>query len=129
MRKIEVRSIDQLTINALNNIWCSNFFMPRICWNISYNCSFDRMISLFSGCCIREGFLVSSSPVPFRIQSNLAIHDVDTVSLFKPSMSGNDRLSARQYNLKHLINKQVVISYLVVWAVLLVNGMRTIKNC
>lgn len=80
-----------ITINALNKIWCSNFFTPNICWNISNSCSLAKIISLFSCCCMRAGLLLSSSPLPFRIQSNLAIHDVNTVSLLSPSISGNDR--------------------------------------
>lgn len=31
-----------------------------------------------------------NSPVPFRMQSNFAIHDVSTVSLLSPSISGSD---------------------------------------
>lgn len=51
-----------LTWRALNRSWCSNFLMPSICWNMSYNCSFDRIASLFNiCCCILDGLLPSSS--------------------------------------------------------------------
>lgn len=76
---------------------------------MSKSCSLVRMLSLLSGC-MRVGRLCSSSPngyqasviqlatksilddspVPFRIQSNFAIHDVSTVSLLSPSISGRD---------------------------------------
>lgn len=51
-----------LTIKALNSSWCSNFFTPKICWNMSYSCSLDNISSELSGCCIRDGRLESSSP-------------------------------------------------------------------
>lgn len=63
-----------LTCKALNRSWCSNFLTPRICWNRSYNCSFDRANSLcklwfnWACCCCWDlgppGRLDSSSPTP-----------------------------------------------------------------
>lgn len=50
-----------VTIKALNRIWCSNFFTPKICWNMSNSCSLVKMLSLLSGC-MRVGRLCSSSP-------------------------------------------------------------------
>lgn len=81
--------LPDFTIIALNKSWCSNFFTPRICWNMSKSCSFVKILSLLSGC-MRVGRLCSSSPVPFNMQSNFAIHDVSTVSLLSPSISGSD---------------------------------------
>lgn len=43
--------------------------MPRICWNMSYSCSFGMMSSLLRLCCILPGRLLSSSPVGETILS------------------------------------------------------------
>jgi len=34
---------------ALYRIWCSYFLMPRMFWNMSYNCSLVRIISDVGG--------------------------------------------------------------------------------
>jgi hypothetical protein len=59
----EMLVLAPFTCKALNKSWCSNFLIPRICWNISYSCSLDRMSSLFRDCCcILDGLFESSSP-------------------------------------------------------------------
>lgn len=59
------------TSSALKSNWCSNFFTPRICWNMSYSCSLLRIHSAFKlCCCAREGLFESSSPgMPDRRQT------------------------------------------------------------